>query len=156
MKYNFIQLQKAKGEKKKKFAKAKIMNAKVSLKFATEMSRELKGLALEKALKFLENLKEKREFLPLRKYRKKVAHRKGESRSKVKSGRYPVKLAETLRKLLLSAKANALAQKMDEKKLFVAHIFASQGSGRPQVQPGGKYHIRYKKATHIEAVLSER
>ena len=77
----------------KKSARAILANQPVSLKYAVEFCRELKGKSVKNAEAFLNDVKEMRAFLPLRKYRKKVPHRRGEPKSKAKAGRYPIKAA---------------------------------------------------------------
>ena len=111
----------------------------------------------DKAQKFLLNVIEEKEFLPLRKYNRKVAHRKGESKSGVKSGRFPVNLSRVFIKLLQSAKANADFKGLDSENLLISHCFASRGFGRRSVQPKG--HIagkrRRSKSTHVEVIVKE-
>jgi len=138
-------------------AKALSKNQPISLKYSTEICREIKGKPVKKVLAFLQRIADKEEFLPLRKYRKKVAHRKGEAKSFTKTGRYPVKAAKTFIKLIESAKANAVYKGLDEEKLIVLHAFASQGYSRRKMQPKGRIagKIRKAKATHIEVVLLE-
>lgn len=138
-------------------AKAIAKNQPISTKYATEICREIKGERLDKAEKRLHAIIEKREFLPLRKYNKKVAHRRGESRSGVKSGRFPQKACGVFLNLLESVKANADFKGLDSENLMVAHCFASRGFGRRSVQPKG--HIagkrRRRKSTHVEVIVRE-
>ena len=147
----------AKAMDEKKAAKAIAKNQPVSTKYATELCREIKGKRLSKIEKRLERIKEGKEFLPLRTYNKKVAHRKGESVSGVKSGRFPKSLCKTMLGLLASVKANADFKGLDSENLLVSHCFASRGFARRGMQPKG--HIsgkrRRKKSTHIEVIVTE-
>ncbi len=140
-----------------KTAKAMHPNARISKKYSREICRELKGKKIDKALAFLNRVKEKKEYLPLRRFRLEMGHRKGKPTSFTKSGRYPFNACEDWIELLESAKSNADVQGMDVKKLYVFHAFSSQGFERPSHQPQG--HIggrsRKKKSTHIEVVLKE-
>jgi large subunit ribosomal protein L22 len=141
----------------KVLAKAVAKNQHISTKYATEICREIKGKRLASIEKKLQRIIEKKEFLPLRKYNKDVAHRKGESKSGVKSGRFPQKACRVFLKLLESVKANADFKGLDSENLMVAHCFASRGFGRRSVQPKG--HIagkrRRKKSTHVEVIVKE-
>ncbi len=141
----------------KRTAKAIAKNQPVSTKYATELCREIRGKKLGKTEKRIERIKEGKEFLPLRTYNKKVAHRKGESVSGVKSGRFPKKLCETMINVLGSVKANADFKGLDSENLLITHCFASRGFARRGMQPKG--HIsgkrRRKKSTHIEVVVEE-
>ncbi len=142
---------------KKKTAMAVAKNATMSLKYATEIIREIKGKPLVVAESFLENVIAHRAFLPLRQYRKNVGHRKGEAKSGVKSGRYPEKTCKAVLSLLESVKANADYKGLDEEKLLIVHAFASQGFARMSHQPqghmGGKR--RKKKSVHFEVIVRE-
>jgi len=141
----------------KKSAKAIAKNQPVSTKYATEMCREIKMTKLANAEKKLNRILAKQEFLPLRKYNKKVAHRKGRSVSGVKSGRYPEKICKVFLSLLESVKANADFKGLDSENLLIIHCFASRGFARRSVQPKG--HIsgkrRKKKSTHVEVIVTE-
>src|SRR3989338_235743 len=90
----------------KGLAKAVFKNANVSLKYATEFGRELKGMKLNKAEQLVEDIIAHRKFLPLRKYKHNTGHRKGNSVSFAKTGRYPEKLGMVLLDLLSSVKSN--------------------------------------------------
>ena len=141
----------------KKVAKVIASNQRVSLKYATELCREIKGKKISRIDALLNNIIAGREFLPLRKYKKKVAHRKGSSKGGVKSGRYPKKLAITVLKILGSVKANADFKGMDAENLVVLHAFASQGFKRTSLQSQGRIggKIRKRKSAHIEIVAGE-
>ncbi|MFH1544540.1 MAG: 50S ribosomal protein L22 [archaeon] len=141
----------------KKIAKAILSNARCSLKYSTEFARELKGMKVSRAEKFFQNVIDKKEFLPLRRYNKKVAHRKGRSISFTKSGRYPKNTAKIMLKLLESAKANADYKGLNSENLLIIHFFASKGFSRVSHQSKG--HIsgkrRKRKSTHLEIVVAE-
>ncbi len=138
-------------------AKAIKKNANISLKYATELIREIKGMKVKRAQEFLQNILDKKEFLPLKKYVKKIAHRKGDSKSGTKTGRYPEKVAKAFFELIESAKANADYKGLDIEKLFIKHGFASMGYSKVGHQPKGKIggKPRNKKSAHIEIVLQE-
>jgi len=142
---------------KKKTAKAFKSNANVSLKYATEIVNRIKGKPVKKVERFLQGIIEKTEYLPLRKYNKKVAHRKGTAKSKTKSGRYPKKTAKIFLELINSVKANADYKGLGEENLLVKHCFASKGFSRQGHQPKGKISgkPRAKKSAHIEIIVQE-
>jgi len=144
-------------EEGKKYAKAFATNLPVSLKFAVELCRELKGKKLNKAEKYLQDIIEFKRYLPLRKYNTKVGHRKGNATSFTKSGRYPVKLCKAVLKLFKSVKANADYIGLNMEKLQIEHMFASKGFRRYSHQKQGRIagKIHRKKSTHIEVVVSE-
>jgi len=138
-------------------AKAMMKNKDVSLKYSTEICREIRGKPVFKAEQFLNRILRHETFLPLKRYNKKVAHRKGQSVSGVKSGRFPKKACEAFLELLGYTKANAENKGLDSEKLLVKHCFASCGFRRQKMQPKG--HIagrrRHSKSTHIEIIVQE-
>jgi large subunit ribosomal protein L22 len=141
----------------KKIAKSCKNNAPISTKYAVEFSNYFKGKPLVKAITICDNIMEKKEFLPLLKYRKKVAHRKGASPRKVPSGRWPVKTAKSVKALLEDVRANAENLNLDTEKLKIIHMFAVKGVTRRKTQPlgrvGGKQ--RESKSTNIEVIVLE-
>ena len=138
-------------------AKAIKKNANISLKYSTEIINRIKGKKLKRVEEFLQNIVTKKEYLPLRKYNKKVAHRKGNAQDKTKSGRYPLKTAKAFLGVLESAKANADYKGLDTNNLFIKHGFASMGYGRVTHQPKGQISgkRRIRKSAHIEIILQE-
>lgn len=143
--------------KESKTAKAIIKNANISLKYSTEISNQIKGLYLEKVINWLERIKNHEDYLPLKKYNKKVAHRKGNPKNGVKSGRYPEKTINVFIDLLNLAKNNADIKGLNTEKLNILHAFASKGITRYSHQSKGKIggKTRRKNSTHIEVIVSE-
>ncbi|MBN1940605.1 MAG: 50S ribosomal protein L22 [Candidatus Diapherotrites archaeon] len=141
----------------KNIAKAFATNQRISLKYSTELCREVKGQRIDKAEKYLQRIIEKKDFLPLRKYNKKVPHRRGEGKSNVKSGRYPKNVCKAFISLLNSVKANADFKGLDTDNLLIINAFASQGFSRTGHQPKGRIGGKRwkKKSTHLEIVARE-
>ncbi len=141
----------------KKTVRIMAKNSPVSLKYSIELLREMKGQKVDKMEKFLQRIIERKDFLPLRKYRKKVAHRRGEAKSFTKTGKYPVRLAKVFLKILANLRANADYKGLDANSLLICHCFASEGfrrySGQSQGRISGKR--RRRKATHIELIALE-
>ncbi|RLG68634.1 MAG: 50S ribosomal protein L22 [Candidatus Iainarchaeum archaeon] len=138
-------------------AKAMLKNRPISLKYATEICREIKGKPVAKAEKFLNDIIEKKAYLPLKKYHKKVPHRKGKPISGQKAGKYPVNACKAFLELISYAKANAENKGLDPERLIIKHVFACQGYRRWSMQPKGRIagKRRRKKSTHIEIVVQE-
>jgi large subunit ribosomal protein L22 len=143
--------------KSTKTAKAVTTNAPVSLKYSTELANLIKGKYVNKVLELLERVENEEEHLPLRKYNKKVAHRKGEAKNGVKAGRYPKKVVKAWSELIESAKNNADFKGLDTENLVIIHAFASKGISRYSYQAKGRIggKSRRKNATHIEVIVSE-
>ncbi len=141
----------------KKTVRVLAKNKPVSLKFAAELIREMKGRRVDYIEGFLNRIIEGKDYLPLRKYKKKVGHRKGEAKSFTKSGKYPAGLCVIFLKILGDLKANADYKGFNAENLLVLHAFASEGirrySGQSQGRISGKR--RRQKAVHIEVVAME-
>ena len=140
-----------------KVAKAYSSNKRISVKYATELCREIRGRPVDKVEKYLNRVINQEDFLPLRKYNRKVGHRKGESKSGVKSGRFPKNACTAFLELVGSAKANADFKGLDTENLLVAHAFASMGFRRRSHQSKGRIAGRphRRKSAHIEVILRE-
>jgi large subunit ribosomal protein L22 len=141
----------------KKTACAVVKNKPVSLKYVLEAARIIKGKRVDDAIDYLKRVESMREHLPLRVYRGKVAHRKGEAKNYTKAGRYPVKVAKALIELLELAKSNADFKGLDSENLLIMHMFASQGFRRASYQTHGRISgkRRLRKSCHIEVVVME-
>jgi len=141
----------------KKSSRAQRENLPISSRYSIEFSNYFNGMKLDKAIKICTSIAEKKEHLPLVRFRKKVAHRKGDAKRGVPSGRFPVKAAGEILKLLLGVKANAENKNLDSDKLRIVHMFATKGVTRTKMQPlgriGGKN--RKSKSTNIEVIVLE-
>jgi large subunit ribosomal protein L22 len=144
--------------KPSKTAKALITNANISLKYSTEICNQIKGMPVEKAIAWLTRIEEHKEYLPLKRYHKKVAHRKGDAQKGVKSGRYPEMTCREFVNLLNLAKNNADFKGLDAEKLIILTAFASMGINRYSYQSKGKIagKARRQNATHIEVIVMEQ
>ena len=82
-------------------------------------------------------------------------HRKGQEGWA--AGRYPVKAAEQILKVLENAEANAEYKGMDTEKLFIEHISSHKGIVIPGYIPRafGRMTPFNTPTTHIQIVLQE-
>ena len=151
------QTMQATGFSQKRTASAIIKNNPISLKYSLEIIRHIKGKRLDKAMTFLGRVINMQEHVPLRVYHGKVAHRKGQSHSYVKSGRYPIRTSIGILNLLRSVKANADFKGLDAENLIILHMFASQGFKRIGNQAMGRISgkRRTHKSCHVEIVVVE-
>jgi|TARA_B100001971_G_C18207932_1_gene548792 large subunit ribosomal protein L22 len=97
----------------------------VSPKFSGEICRELKGKKLRDARVFLEDIINMIKPVPIRRFKKGVAHRKG--LIKAYAGRYPVKAAKEIMKVLNSAESNAEYKGLNTERLHIRHISVNRG-----------------------------
>ena len=143
--------------KKSKTAKACITNAPISVKYSTEVCNQIKTRPVNKVIDWLKRIEAHEEYLPLKRYHKKVAHRKGNALNGEKAGRYPEKVALGFIKILELAKANADFKGLDPEKLMIIHAFCNMGMNRFSYQSKGKIagKARRRNATNIEVIVQE-
>ncbi len=141
----------------KKDARAISANQPASLKFSTQIIKVIKGKPLKRAEEFLQNVLDRKEFIPLVKYNEGVGHRRGDSKNGVKTGRYSDKTCKVFLNLLNSVKANADYKGLNTEKLLVKDAFVSKGYQRISYQNQGRIagKRRKKKSVHLEIVVTE-
>ena len=136
-----------------KYAKAFGRNLPLSLKDSVNLCRALKGMRLEDAKEFLEDVIHKRRAVPYFRYLDSISHRRG-----IGPGRYPVKEAKHILKVLENAEANAENKELDTDNLYIFHIAAHKGQVYKRFTPkayGRSAEIR-RDRVHIEVILEER
>jgi large subunit ribosomal protein L22 len=138
-----------------KTAKIAGRELRISPKHAVEVCRTIKGMKLGKAKAFLEHVIAKKTPVPFRRYHKKVGHRHGAQ--KFSAGRYPVKAAAYILKLLQGAEANAELKGLDAETLRIIHASAYSGYKiRNSVERAqGRSTPKYEYLTHVELVLEQ-
>ena len=143
--------------KKSKTAKASITNSPVSVKYSTEVCNQIKSRPVNDVIAWLKRIEAHEEYLPLKRYHKKVAHRKGNALNGEKAGRYPEKVARAFVKLLELAKSNADFKGLDAEKMQIIHAFATMGMNRFSYQSKGRIagKARRRNATNIEVIVQE-
>ena len=136
-----------------KYARALGRDLPISLKDSVNLCRALKGMRLEDAKDFLEDVIHKRRAVPYFRYLDSISHRKG-----IGPGRYPVKEAKHILKVLENAEANAENKDLDTDNLYILHIAAHKGRIFKRYVPramGRSTEIR-RDRVHIEVILEER
>ena len=137
-------------------AKASGRDLRISFKHAVEICREIRGMRLKDAMRFLEDVIKKKRPVPFRRYHGKVAHKRG--LSGWPAGRYPVKAAREILKVLKNALANARFKGLDEDRLYIIHAQAQQGPRIRKYIPRafGRSTPYFDQLTHVEIIVEER
>ncbi|MEM3467521.1 MAG: 50S ribosomal protein L22 [archaeon] len=102
-----------------KIAKVYGRDINVSWKKAHAVCRAIKDKTLEKAIKFLDDVENKKQFIEFKRYNKKMPHRTGG-----KKGRYVTKAVRIVKKLLMDLKSNAENKNLNIKKVKIIHSTA--------------------------------
>ncbi|MEE8403721.1 MAG: 50S ribosomal protein L22 [Candidatus Hydrothermarchaeaceae archaeon] len=139
-----------------KIAKAIGRELRISPKSSTEICRVVRKKNVDKAKEFLEDVVVMKRPVPMKKFKGGVAHRKG--LEKAYAGKYPVKAASQILKVLESAETNAEDKGLDTERLFVKHISTQRGRVIRGTRPRafGRASAHNEQTTNIEVVLQER
>lgn len=135
--------------------KASGRELRVSPKSAREVCNAIKGMRLEEAKNFLQQVTLKKEAVPFRRHKKKAGHRRG--LQKAYAGKYPVKAAQNVLKVLESAEANAEYRGFDTERLRIIHAAAYPGAKIRKYIPRafGRASPYFENLCHVELVLEQ-
>lgn len=144
-----------KDEDKSRTARASATQLKISPRHAVEICREIRGMEVEKARKYLEEVINMERPVAFKRYNRKVGHRRG--LTGWASGRYPVKAATHILKVLENAEANAEYKGLDTEKLRIIHISSHRGPVIRGWIPRafGRATPFNTPTTHVQIVLGE-
>lgn len=139
-----------------KTVRASAREVRVSHKSAREVCRTIKGMMLTQAKQYLRDVSVKKRPVPFRRFRKKAGHRHG--LNKAFAGRYPVKAARQILKLLEGAEANAENKSLDTERMRIIHMATSQGMKVKRYTPRaqGRTSPSFDTLCHIEVALEEQ
>ncbi|PMD58168.1 60S ribosomal protein L17 [Hyaloscypha bicolor E] len=152
-----------------KSARARGAYLRVSFKNTRETAQAINGWKLQRAIKFLENVQEHKEAVPMRRYAGGTGRAAqvgaetcidGDMTGKafgVSRARWPVKSAEFLLGLLKNAEANADTKGLDTGNLIVKHIQVNQApkQRRRTYRAHGRINPYMSNPCHIELILTE-
>jgi large subunit ribosomal protein L22 len=124
----------------------------ISPKFAREVAGMIRGMKLETARQALEDVIDKKRPVPLKRYNKRVSHKPG-----VGPGRYPVKVAKHMLRVLNSAASNAEFKGLDMSNLAISTITVSRGATIPGHMPRahGRATPWNQETVNLEIILQE-
>lgn len=125
----------------------------IAWKKSVELARQLRGKTVEQARDYLEGVIALKQPVPMKRYKRWVAHKAGYG-----PARYPVKAAKAFLRILESAVANAeFTGKEDPDAMRVATINAHKGSitkgSRPRAH--GRSSQWNQDTVNLEIVLEE-
>ncbi|MCZ7382061.1 MAG: 50S ribosomal protein L22 [Candidatus Methanoperedens sp.] len=94
----------------------------ISKKHAHEIASAIKGMKLNKARVFLENVSELKQAVPYKRFTRNIPHRKG-----MCTGRYPQKAAKEFLRVLKNVESNATYKGLDPENMRITHIATKKG-----------------------------
>lgn len=138
-----------------KTAKAIGRELPISPKHAREICKAIKGMSLEDAKKYLEDVITKKRAIPFKRYNSSVGHRKGKGFG---PGRYPKKSAQAILKTINHAEANAEYGGLDTENMYIKHIAAHPGRTWEGYMPRahGRWTQKNQQTVNIEVILEVR
>jgi large subunit ribosomal protein L22 len=105
-------------------ARAQALEVNISPKHSIEICREIRGMKLQKAKDYLDEVISLKRAVPFKRHNGRVPHRKGKGFG---PGRYPQKAASKILKLLEDCEANAEYSGLNTDQLMIAHIASHRG-----------------------------
>jgi len=135
-----------------KSAKAYGYELHCSRKDSTNLAYAIKGMKIEDAKKYLQEIIDLKRPLPAVFHKGKVAHQKG-----IGPGSYPQKAAEYMLKTLENAENNAEYKGFDVENMKISHISTYGGRVTHGIMPRaqGRGTDKNTRTTNIEIVIEE-
>ncbi len=103
-------------------AKAMGKELHISRKHAHEISSTIKGMKIDVAKRYLEDVAALKQAVPYKRFTGNIPHRKG-----MCTGRYPQKAAKEFLKVIKNAENNAEYKGLDSENLKITHIATKKG-----------------------------
>lgn len=124
----------------------------ISPKHAAEVCAAIRGMMVPKAFAYLERAArlDPAAYIPFRRHRKKVPHRKGGV-----PGRWPVKAIRHVQKVLQNAVANAENRGLSRERLKIVHAVGYKGVTLKRTKPKGRARPHNMDLTNIEIVVKQ-
>ncbi|KAL9622951.1 MAG: hypothetical protein Q9160_002669 [Pyrenula sp. 1 TL-2023] len=140
-----------------KSARSRGSYLRTSFKNTRETAQAINGWKFQRAVKYLENVIEKKEAVPMRRYAGSTGRTAQGKQFGVSRARWPVKSATFLLSLLKNAEANADSKGLDTGNLIVKHIQVNQApkQRRRTYRAHGRINPYMSNPCHIELILTE-
>uniref|UniRef100_A0A0N5AK87 Large ribosomal subunit protein uL22 n=1 Tax=Syphacia muris TaxID=451379 RepID=A0A0N5AK87_9BILA len=148
----------AQPENSAKSCKARGSDLRVHFKNTRETAQVIKHMPLKRAIRYLENVKEKKEIVPFRRFNHCVGRKAQAKAFHHTQGRWPYKSAVFLLQLLRSAESNAEFKGLDTDHLVIEHIQVQRAAKlrRRTYRAHGRISPYMSSACHVEVILSEK
>ena len=134
--------------------RASLREKTISHKHAREIAVKIKGMSIETARNYLQDVIRLKRAVPFRRYNNEVGHK---SDTGVMSGRYPQKAATEFVKLLDNLESNAEYRGMDLDRLKIINATVHKGRKIERFIPRamGRASPKIDILTHVEIVAQE-
>jgi len=135
--------------------KASGRDLRISPKAAREICNSIRRTRLDEARRFLQDVIDMKRAVPYRRHKKEVPHKAG--LDKWYAGRYPVKAAREILKILDSLEANCEDQGFDVERVRLVHVAAQRARVLKRFIPRafGRSSPNHEHLCHIELLAEE-
>ena len=130
-----------------KMARAAGVSLPISMKQTREICQFIKHKSVQKVKDMLSRVAEQELPVPYTRFNRNVAHKPG-----IAGGRYPMKAAKEIQKVVENAEANAQFKGLNVNNLVVVHAMVKQAA-KPFHY--GRIRGRQMKRAHVEVVVQE-
>ncbi len=133
-------------------AKARIIEANISLKDSINIAHYLRGMTLEQAKNAIDAAIDKKRAVKYFRYLDSVSHRRGSG-----PGRYPIRALRIFRKAVDNVEANAEFKNLNLEKLRIIHLTATKGKMLRRYSPKayGRAGGLDRDLVNIEIIVEE-
>lgn len=127
----------------------------ISPKHSREICHAIKGMLVDRAKDYLQDVIDMKRSVPFKRYHKKIGHRSDLKGWDV--GRYPVKAAAEILRLLESLEKNAEFKDLEVDRLLLFHAAMQRGRKIKRIFPRafGSSSPKVNILTHIELAAEE-
>merc|ERR1712196_421755 len=141
-----------------KACKAMGVDLRVHYKNTYETGQAINGMQLHAARAYLEDVIEKKQCVPFRKYTGCIGRTPQAKAFKMSQGRWPVKSCKVVLDLLRNAESNAEFKNLDTDNLVIKHIQvnAAQQGRRRTYRAHGRIGPYMNCPAHVEMILEEK
>mmetsp|Transcript_45557 Transcript_45557/g.128876 ORF Transcript_45557/g.128876 Transcript_45557/m.128876 type:complete len:186 (+) Transcript_45557:82-639(+) len=141
-----------------KACKAMGVDLRVHFKNTYETAQAIKGMNLKSAQKYLEDVVEKKQCVPFRKFCGGIGRTAQAKAFKMTQGRWPKKSCKVLLNLLKNAESNAEFKNLDTDNLIIQHIQVNpaQQGRRRTYRAHGRINAYMSCPCHVEMILQEK
>lgn len=140
-----------------RLAKASGRDIRIKPKHGREICAVIKGMKVDQAKTFLENVIRLEQSVPFRRHKKKAAHKNDLKQFKWYAGRYPQKAAARIYEILASVESNAEYKGLDIDLCRIIHAATHRGRIIKRYIPRarGRNTAKFKHLSHVEIVIYE-
>mmetsp|Transcript_46089 Transcript_46089/g.92902 ORF Transcript_46089/g.92902 Transcript_46089/m.92902 type:complete len:187 (-) Transcript_46089:31-591(-) len=141
-----------------KSCKAMGVDLRVHFKNTYETAMAIKGMKLKDAQTYLEDVCEKRQCVPFKKFKGGIGRTAQAKVFKLSQGRWPIKSAKIILGLLTNAESNAEFKNLDVDNLVIEHIHvnAAQQGRRRTYRAHGRINAYMSSPCHVQMILQEK